>query len=66
LVEPATVRACLRAELRHVLNEKPDRSAHMRVVVRLRFCAAEPNQAAAILASRWQSARALICLSKGS
>src|SRR5216683_1075657 len=32
----------------------------------LDFFVTEPNQAAAISASRWQSARALMCLSKGS
>ena len=49
------------------LNEKPDRLAYTRIVVRLAFCVAEPHQAAVISASRWQSrARALMCLSKGS
>jgi hypothetical protein len=36
----------------YMLNEKPDRSALTRLVVRLGFCVAEPNQAAAISASR--------------
>jgi hypothetical protein len=47
--------------------KKPDQSAHMRIMVRLAFCVAEPHQAAAMSALRWQSrARALMCLSKGS
>ena len=41
---------------RHLAQMKePDRSAHMRIMVRLAFCFAEPHQAAAISASRWQS-----------
>jgi hypothetical protein len=41
-------------------------SAEARRGPALILCMAEANQAAAISASRWQSARALTCLSKGS
>jgi hypothetical protein len=44
--------------VRHSLNEKPDRSARMRVVVRLGFGVTEPHQTAAISARDGKAAHA--------